>query len=49
MPLPKPQKGERLRFFMDRCRSNPIMNKEYPKRDVRAGVCRSQFDRKDKS
>lgn len=48
MPLPKPEKGETEKAFMDRCMGNDVMNKEFPRRGQRAAVCHSQFKKRKK-
>jgi hypothetical protein len=46
MPLPEPEKTEKLGEFIKRCMANPTMNKEFPDRNQRAAVCRSQYEKK---
>ena len=46
MPLPKPTEDETMSKFISRCMTDPIVKKEFPEREQRAAVCRSQFDKK---
>ena len=46
MPLPKPDKGQKQKKFMENCMSSPTMNKEYKDPAQRAAVCHSQFKRR---
>lgn len=39
MPIPKKKKGEKGKDFMQRCMSNPTMNKEFKDTKQRAAVC----------
>lgn len=46
MPLPKPTPSELKdndgqKKFISKCMGSPIMNKEFPKQEQRAGVCYS--------
>lgn len=41
MPIPKPNPGEKESAYISRCMSDETMNKEYPDREQRAGVCYS--------
>lgn len=43
MPIPKPTKGEKQAKFISRCMGNETMNKEYPDKKERAGICYSQW------
>jgi hypothetical protein len=45
MPIPKPQKYERMSDFMQRCMGDDKMVSEYPT-EQRAAVCRSAFEEK---
>lgn len=45
MPIPKPQKYERMSDFMQRCMSDDKMVSEYDN-EQRAAVCRSAFEEK---
>lgn len=45
MPIPKPQKYERMSDFMQRCMGDEKMVSEYPT-EQRAAVCRSAFEEK---
>ena len=45
MPIPKPQKYERMSDFMQRCMSDEKMVSEYDN-EQRAAVCRSAFEEK---
>jgi hypothetical protein len=47
MPLPKPRKGEQQSEFISRCMGDAVMNKEYPDNKQRAGVCHTQWRRKE--
>lgn len=42
MPIPKPQKNESRKDFMQRCMSNPTMVKEYGT-DQRLAVCSASY------
>lgn len=46
MPIPIPRKGETRDNFIPRCMSDPVMNKEFPDRQQRAGVCFTSWRRK---
>lgn len=46
MPLPKPNKNELKKSFLDRCMGDSIMNKEYPDNDRRYAVCNSLWKNK---
>jgi len=46
MPLPKPNKEENKKEFIDRCMENKIMEDEYPKINQRYAICLSQYERK---
>lgn len=48
MPIPKPRVGETEDEFIGRCMGNDVMNEEYPDADVRAGVCYTQWENRDK-
>lgn len=39
MPIPSPRKGEDKDNFISRCMGNGVMLREYPKQNVRSGVC----------
>lgn len=43
MPIPKPRKNEEKDKFISRCAADPTMNKEFPKNNVRLGLCFSQY------
>ena len=43
MPIPKPAKGEKQAKFISRCMSSETMNKEFPDKKERAGVCYTQW------
>ncbi len=43
MPIPTPRQSETDSQFMDRCMSDPVMEREYPRRDQRAAVCSAQL------
>jgi len=45
MPIPKPQKYERMSDFMQRCMGDEKMVSEYPT-EQRTAVCRSAFEEK---
>lgn len=45
MPIPKPSKDETKEKFISRCMGDDVMNKEFPDRKRRAGVCFSQWKR----
>ncbi len=51
MPIPKPDANEDKQKFISRCMGDDVMNRDYPKQEVRAGVCYSQWreSRKDLS
>lgn len=46
MPLPTPDKNESMSKFISRCMGDSVTKKEFPDRDQRASVCRSQFNKK---
>lgn len=48
MPIPKPGEDETEEEFISRCMSDELMNEEYPDEDVRAGVCYTQWENRDK-
>jgi signal peptide peptidase SppA len=43
MPLPKPNKDESKKDFIDRCMGDDAMNEEFPETDQRRAVCESQW------
>jgi len=43
MPLPEPIQSENENEFIQRCMSDPTMNKEYPDLKQRSATCHSQF------
>jgi len=43
MPLTKPEVGEDLPVFIQRCMSDKLMNKEYPNKQQRLAVCYTQW------
>ena len=43
MPLPRPNKNEKEKEFISRCMGNDTMVNEFPKQNVRAGVCYSLY------
>lgn len=43
MPLPTPESGESEQDFIPRCMGNSAMNREFPDKKQRAGVCYSQW------
>lgn len=43
MPLPKPNPSESKQEFLDRCLSNPTMNKDFPDNSQKYAVCLSQW------
>ena len=47
--LPRPQKGERKKAFLDRCMGSASMNAEFPDRAQRFAVCQSQSAKRPKS
>lgn len=48
MPIPKPREGESEREFISRCMENDTMNEDYPDREQRAGVCYTQWRRRNR-
>lgn len=44
MPIPQPNQGESKKKFINRCMSDPTMNKEFPDGDQRYKVCLEQMD-----
>lgn len=49
MPIPKPHKDEDKDKFMDRCMSDDVMIKEYPKNKQRYVICQQAWDEEHKS
>ena len=43
MPIPKPNRGETEKAFMERCMDSDTMQAEYPRNDQRVAVCLSSF------
>jgi hypothetical protein len=43
MPIPTPRKGEDKQTFISRCMGDKAMNREFPDKDQRAGVCYRQW------
>jgi hypothetical protein len=43
MPLPKPRADEEEKKFIERCMSDEVMKKEYPKQAQRLGICYTQW------
>lgn len=43
MPIPKPGDDETQQKFISRCMGDDVMNKDYPSREQRSGVCYSQW------
>jgi len=39
MPIPQRRKGEKRSDFIQRCMSDPVMKREYPKSDQRLAIC----------
>ena len=48
MPIPKPTGEETEKEFISRCMGDEVMNSEYPKEEVRAGICYSQWENRNK-
>lgn len=46
MPIPNPQKDEKKREFIARC--NKQLATEYPKSDVRNGICYTSWNDRNK-
>ena len=49
MPLPKPNKNEKQKDFIQRCMSNETMKKEYPDQKQRSAVCYTQWKDRNKN
>lgn len=47
MPIPKPKANETESDFVARCMGDDVMAREYPDQKQRAGVCYTQWKRKD--
>ncbi|MDY6888143.1 MAG: phage protease [Pseudomonadota bacterium] len=47
MPIPKPQKDESQKEFVDRCMGDDVMVSEYPEKDKRSAVCHKQWGTKE--
>jgi len=45
MPIPKPTAGEKEKEFISRCSADDVMNREYPNRQQRVGICHSAWDK----
>lgn len=48
MPLPKPNKNEEKKKFIEKCMGNPVMNREFPDSAQRYAVCNTQFTKRKK-
>ena len=46
MPIPEPKQGEHEKEFVQRCMTDDKMVTEYPDKDQRYTVCRSQIKSK---
>lgn len=44
MPLPKPEKDESKKDFLNRCMANKVTNDDYPNRSQRFAVCNSVYN-----
>lgn len=44
MPLPKPEKDESKKDFLNRCMANKVTNDDYPNRSQRFAVCNSVYE-----
>ena len=44
MPIPKPNKDESKKEFVQRCMVNDVMVKEYDNTDQRLAVCSSTYE-----
>jgi len=49
MPLPNPGNKESKDKFIQRCVSDPKVNKEYPDNAQRYAVCQTQWKKKEKA
>lgn len=43
MPIPKPDKTEKMTEFLGRCMADPTMNAEYPNERQRMAICAKQW------
>ena len=48
MPIPKPRSNESESDFISRCMGDEVMNEDYPDQDIRAGVCYTQWENRNK-
>jgi len=48
MPIPKPKKDEKRSDFIDRCMSDSVMQREFPRATQRMAVCQTSWADKDK-
>jgi hypothetical protein len=48
MPIPSPNQDEKTKDFVNRCMSNPTMNKEYPDNRQRMALCMQQTKKRSK-
>lgn len=46
MPIPKPDKDERMTEFIERCMSDQVMKKEFPNEGQRIAVCAKEWSKK---
>ncbi len=49
MPLPRPDKNESRKKFVNKCMDDAAMLKEFPNEKQRAAVCYSQYEQATKS
>lgn len=43
MPIPKPEKTEKMTEFLGRCMADPTMTEEYPNERQRMAICDKQW------
>ena len=43
MPIPKPEKTEKMTEFLGRCMEDPTMTEEYPNEQQRIAICAKQW------